>query len=390
MYRLPVPDLNCKPASAGLYIHIPFCLNKCPYCYFYSITDLSSKEKCIQALLSEMDLYEGISQSFDSIYFGGGTPSLLSPDEISQILRRVFLDFTIKTDTEITLEVNPGTIDYEKLSRYKKAGINRLNIGVQSFSEKSLKFLGRIHSAEQSRTAIETARRSGFDNVGIDLIYCLPNQRPGDWEKELEQAISYKPEHISCYTLTVEPGTPLSESMRNGLYTPLNEDLSRDMFLFTISFLKAYGYTQYEISNFFRAGGQDEPDFRSRHNRKYWDFKPYLGLGPSAHSFLKSHRFWNHSSVLHYIQALREKKFPVAAYEKIDYEKYRMETVLLGLRKKEGIHLKSYRQQFGRSLPEDKILRLQNSGCLYLYKDRCALTPEGMCVLDGICELLIG
>ncbi len=335
-----------------------------------------------------MALYKGLSESFDAIYIGGGTPSVLMPDEISRLLQKVYVYFAIKDNTEITLEVNPGTIDHEKCRGYKSAGVNRLNIGVQSFSDKNLKFLGRIHSAKQSRAAIETARKSGFNNLGIDLIYCLPGQSLDDWKKELEQAVLFKPEHISCYMLTFEPGTPLTKSMEEGLFHPPDEIISRNMFLFTIHFLETHGYFQYEISNFALVYGKNMKNFESRHNRKYWDFMSYLGLGPSAHSCLESNRFWNHSSVTRYIRDLNRGKFPVAERETINNEKRRIETVLLGLRKKEGISLKHYRQQFGQSLPAKKLLQLQHKGYLKISDDHCRLTPKGMCILDSICELL--
>jgi oxygen-independent coproporphyrinogen-3 oxidase len=346
------------------------------------------KQAFLEALFREMDLYKGLSESFNSIYIGGGTPSVLTPEEISCVLKQVYAGFVIEDNAEITMEVNPGTIDDKTCLGYKNAGVNRLNIGVQSFSDNHLKFLGRIHSAAQSRAAIETARKAGFHSLGIDLIYCLPNQSLNDWKKDLKAAVRFKPDHLSCYLLTFEPGTPLTKDMEKGIYPFPDENISRIMFLLTIRFLETQGYLQYEISNFARVGEKNPRHFESRHNRKYWNFVPYLGLGPSAHSYLKLSRFWNHASVTRYIQDLKNGKFPVAGKEMINHEQRKIETILLGLRKKEGFSLKHYRDQFGHTLPAEKLLQLQHNGYLQKSNDRCALTPKGMCILDSICELL--
>ncbi len=380
-------------APAGIYIHIPFCLKKCPYCNFYSTTDLSLKEKFINALFREIDSHHGFSLPIDTIYFGGGTPSLLSPEEIFSILSRLFKHFTIQQGIEITMEINPGTAGAKNFHGYSDAGLNRLNIGVQSFQNQNLGFLGRIHSARDACTALISARNAGFSNIGIDLIYGLSDQNLKDWENDLQKALSFHPEHLSCYLLTYERKTPFYKARKNGFILPPDENLSGNLFTFTWEFLSAHGYIPYEISNFSRTHSEIKEFYRSRHNQKYWTFAPYIGLGPSAHSYLHPVRFWNVKSVDQYIRAIQSGISPIADKETLTMEQQMIESVFLGLRTKEGIDLKRFEKKFGPvfsnifSIP---LKNLKEKGYLTLSDTFCKLTPSGMRFHDSICDLLIG
>jgi oxygen-independent coproporphyrinogen III oxidase len=385
------PNKNCSPA--GIYVHIPFCLKKCPYCNFYSTTDLSLKEKFIKALFKEIEGHQGFPLPFDTIYFGGGTPSLLSPEEIFSILNKLFKHFTIQQDTEITIEINPGTVLPKDFHGYIDAGINRLNIGVQSFQNQNLEFLGRIHSSEDACTALLSARNAGFSNIGIDLIYGLSGQSLKDWENDLQKALSFHPEHLSCYMLTYEQKTPFYKARENGLILPSDENLTGSLFSFTWNFLSAHGYNPYEISNFSRIGSEMEELYRSRHNQKYWTFAPYVGLGPSAHSYIHPMRFWNVKSVDQYIRTIQSGNSPMAGKETLTLEQQMIESVFLGLRTKEGIDLKQFEKKFGHLLSNifSKPLKyLEEKEYLVLSDTFCRLTPSGMRFHDGICDLLIG
>ena len=272
---------------AGIYIHVPFCVKKCRYCDFYSITDLSLRRDFTNALISEIKMAPDPGPA-DSLYFGGGTPSVLDTVEIERIVAAVLERFSFNPDSEITLEANPGTVDEKKLPGFKAAGINRLNLGIQSFNKEALAFLGRIHTTEESTRAVEAARAAGFDNLGLDLIYGLPGQTAKDLQRDLEKAAAFNPEHLSCYLLTYEKGTLLDKDREKGLVLPLPESRAADLFSLTRDLLDHLGYEQYEISNFARS-----ERYRSRHNRKYWTFAPYIGLGPAAHGFVNNHRYGN-------------------------------------------------------------------------------------------------
>jgi len=330
----------------GLYIHIPFCYTKCGYCDFYSVTDDSSREEFVNALCTEIRLAAGdyaFRRPVDTIYFGGGTPSLLEPAEIGKILKTVFENYTITADCEITLETNPGTVDYHKLSSFKKAGINRLSIGIQSFSDKELKFLGRIHDAKQAKETLKIAERADFNNISIDLIYALPGQSLASWKKSLKTALEFPPQHLSAYNLIFEPGTPFFKQLQHGTRQPPPEEQEIDFFNFTKDFLNEAGYDHYEISNY--AAG---PKYISRHNYKYWNHVEYRGFGPSAHSFIEKRRFSNIRSVKHYIEKIRSDANAVDFEESLSRQQIMFEHVYLHLRTQQGIHLPRFRARFHR------------------------------------------
>ncbi|MCP4688387.1 MAG: coproporphyrinogen III oxidase family protein, partial [Desulfobacterales bacterium] len=249
-------------------------------------------------LIEEMALTHGGAFRFDSLYIGGGTPTVLDPRMIDRIIDSAHHRYTILPGAEITMEANPGAVDAAGLRAYRAAGVNRINIGVQSFHEENLRFLGRIHSSGDARLAMEWAGKAGFDNLGIDLIYGLPDQTKDAWLVDLRNAVLGSPAHLSCYMLTYESGVPMDRDRRMGKFTPLAESPSAELFTTTIEFLEARGYAQYEISNFARSR-----ELRSRHNQKYWTHAPYLGFGPSAHAFIPPERRWNRAGVREYIHA---------------------------------------------------------------------------------------
>jgi oxygen-independent coproporphyrinogen III oxidase len=377
----------------GLYIHIPFCVRKCVYCDFYSISDLSLKAGFLQALGAEIASAEPGQLAFDTIYFGGGTPSILAPKDVGSILDGIASRFRLLGPVEVTLEANPGTVDLEKLKGFRAAGVTRLNLGIQSFREANLKMLDRIHSAGQAHDAVAAARRAGFEDVGLDLIYGLPGQRREDWTADLEVALANGPEHIAAYMLSVETGTPLAEAERLGRFRPAPDEDVADLFMATSEILSDRGYRHYEISNFARceAGGKNARV--SKHNSKYWAYAPYLGFGPSAHSFLPPRRFWNHRDVQRYIDDMRSGRWPLAEAETLSADQQMLEVIMLGMRASAGVDLKGFNARFGREflvLCGSAADDLATRGLLTLEKGRCAPTRQGMLYLNSVVAALTG
>jgi len=293
--------------SSGLYVHIPFCKTKCPYCDFFSIMSPGQVPAFLAALDAEARLYREQFSSFDTLYLGGGTPSLLEDPHLASLLASLRRHFNFSQDCEITLEANPDDITTGKLTLWRGLGLNRLSLGAQSFDENELRFLGRRHTAGQTTAAIGLIRAAGFTNLGLDLIYGLPGQPPAAWLNTLETALRFNPEHLSCYQLTLAAETPMGREAAQGDLVPLNEEAQREFFLLTTGFLKARGYLHYEVANFARR-----EKYICRHNRKYWTRVPYLGLGPAAHSFNGSQRWWDFSSVEQYCSSLKAGAAPVA------------------------------------------------------------------------------
>jgi oxygen-independent coproporphyrinogen-3 oxidase len=378
---------SLSPVHAGIYFHVPFCLQKCRYCDFYSITDLDEIKAYLSAVTSELTIGHIPRASVDSIYIGGGTPSLLGPKGIGHLLDRVAAVFSVTSHAEVSMEANPGTLSAEDLEGYRLAGVNRLTLGVQSFSDSGLRFLGRIHSAAEAARAITLSRVAGFDNLGIDLIYGLPDQTPGDWAADLHTALSFAPEHFSCYMLTVEPGTPLGEDVNCHRFRPLADDRIATMFRQTRHLLAAAGYRHYEISNF----ASDETTI-SRHNRKYWNGAPYIGFGPSAHSYRPPLRRWNVADVKAYIQRIGEGRSPVAGEEILSREQSIMEAVLLGLRQMDGIAIDEFDAAFDtdfRALFAPVLQSPMMQGRLTVEDNCCRLTESGMVVMDSVVGRMI-
>lgn len=384
-------------AEAGLYIHIPFCRKKCAYCDFFSVADLSLTSAVVKAIVREMELLERPAYAFDTIYLGGGTPSVLTPPQIHLLVQSAFDNFDFHDDVEITIEVNPNTADTSDFREYLTMGINRINIGVQSFSNAALRFLGRIHMADEAKSALAHARMAGFHNLGLDLIYGLPGQIPEFWRKDLEQAVGFSPEHLSCYSLTYEQGTPLEKKKAAGEVQALEEDKAAKLFKIMQDVLEQHGYEQYEIANFARiqsaAGGAvSSPSCRSRHNQKYWTAAPYVGLGPSAHSFAEPERRWNVADLSAYLSSLESDVLPVQARETLTREQRLTETLYLELRTVEGIRIPQLEKTFKLDFTGcygSVLEELEQQGLLELTPMRCSLTRRGMRFLDGIVALLI-
>ncbi len=377
--------------NAGVYIHIPFCVRKCPYCDFYSVTDLALKPMFLKALIAEMELVSAEGLCFDTLYIGGGTPSVYGYHDIGRIISAVSQNFDFQPDCEMTIEVNPGTVSLEQLNGYREAGINRINIGVQSFYQRSLDFLGRIHTANEACSAVTGAQRAGFKNIGLDLIYGLPDQSKSDWLEDLKQAIEYDPVHLSCYMLTYEKGTALHSGLKQGRVQPLAEDKVRRLFETTIDYLEDHKYFQYEISNFARIGKDKKPHI-SRHNLKYWTFAPYIGLGPSAHSFVEPQRFWNVSDVRSYIAAIESGRLTVAEKEVLTAEQQMIESIYLGLRMTAGIDLVGFKAKFRIDFIkafEEVITDLAERNFIEVKNSRCALTRRGRVYLDSITSMFV-
>lgn len=381
-----MPQAPTEPG--GIYLHIPFCVRKCAYCDFYSCTRLDLIPEFVDAVHREMHLTaQDMPGPFDSVYFGGGTPSTLGPQRIQSLLDRVESIYPVSPNAEITLEANPGTVKPEDFSAYRRAGVNRLNIGVQSFRNENLRFLGRIHTAEEAIATVEAARRAGFDNLGMDLMYGLPGQSPEAWRFDLKTAVSLNPEHLSCYMLSYEPGTPMERLRQGGHIRPMSDQQVGVLYDFTIEGLADHGYGQYEISNFARS-----PGLQSRHNRKYWQNVPYLGLGPSAHSYLPPRRYWNVKGIQAYIQALTSGRTPVDSREHLTPAQQMMEALYLGLRQTAGISMAEFDARFGGDFQTrfaPLLTELSENGWLYAENRRCALTPKGMLLLDALVSRFI-
>jgi oxygen-independent coproporphyrinogen-3 oxidase len=376
--------------TAALYIHIPFCEKRCIYCDFYTVAGVASRiPDYVAALKKEIVLRAADSfwqrQRFATIFFGGGTPSLLSPQQIAEILDTAFGSFQFEPHPEITLEANPGTITSEQLARYRFAGLNRLSLGVQSLHADELEQLDRIHSPQQALDAVMMARHAGFDNINMDFIFALPQQTIPRWKENLERAIELQPTHISAYNLTIEHGTPLDIKIRKGEMQPLSEEEERAFYQFTMDFLECHGYRQYEISNFAR------PNFEARHNIKYWDGSVYLGFGASAHSYDGKRRFWNVANLRKYLEVLAAARLPEDHTEQLTKSQRMFETAFLGLRQRRGVDLAAFAKKFRCSFDEtfNGVARNMEKGGLLIRQDNyLQLTREGLFLCDEICAKL--
>jgi oxygen-independent coproporphyrinogen-3 oxidase len=387
---------------AGLYIHIPFCEHKCIYCDFYSIAPgeaLVRSElpttRFLEALKKEIELRSEAGNSgisYETVFFGGGTPSMLSSRELGAILDQLAGHFSIEQNAEITVETNPGTVNRQKLLEFRSLGINRLSIGVQSFHADDLQFLTRIHSSQEAKRCVRDAYASGFENVSIDLIFSLPSQTRDRWLSNLDQAMELNPTHISCYSLIVEANTPLFRMVENKQVSLLNPETDAELYELTISYLTGRGYEQYEVSNFAKPG------FRSRHNKSYWEHTDYLGFGPSAHSFtsLGRHadgpeRSWNIANLSVYCSKLEIGQLPVTGMEHLTVHQLLQEEIFLGLRS-EGIDLGRFRTRFGKDLITEYELQVRDllKGSLAVVEDgKLRLTAKGYPLCDEICTSLL-
>jgi oxygen-independent coproporphyrinogen III oxidase len=376
-----------SPPAVGIYVHIPFCQSKCPYCDFYSVTQVELIPDYLDALKKEMNLVKTTGIRADTLYIGGGTPSLLSSKQMGSIVDWAAACFNLDPEAEMTLEVNPATATTRDLQDYAAFGFNRLNIGVQSFNDQNLVLLGRRHSSSQALAAVKAGMDAGFTNIGLDLIFGLPEQTPNLWKKDLLQAIRLAPKHLSCYMLTYEPHTPLHNDLQNGRIVPLSELRTADLFRMTHDFLGAAGYEHYEISNYSQS-----PRWRSRHNQKYWNFEPYLGLGPASHGCLLPVRWWNHRSLKEYLDDIAKGKLPRADHEHLTEEQQMIEALYLGLRQSDGIDYKRFQDRFHIDFKlyyHTALDRFSAEGWLESDSRYCHLTVEGMLFLDRIVDELV-
>jgi oxygen-independent coproporphyrinogen-3 oxidase len=377
----------------SLYLHIPFCEHKCIYCDFYSIENMDSKERFLRSLEIEIQMRAerfDHTQTIETIFFGGGTPSLLTKQQFDRIFSLLHKYFRIESDAEITCESNPGTVELNKLTDFRSVGFNRISFGIQSFHDDDLKFLTRIHSADEAERAVESAYRAGFTNVSCDLIFALPHQTPERWRENLRRAIALAPKHISAYALIVEDQTPLATMVKNKLVAPLPDEEDAELYEITIDTLTSHGYQQYEVSNFA------QPGYLSRHNYNYWNHADYIGFGPSAHSFMKDsstggRRWWNVRSIQSYCDALERNEFPESGNEMIDRKKFFTEEIFLGLRST-GIDLKKLYPLYGEdvfSVRQAEIAEMEREGLLIRSQNIISLTSKGYAVCDEIAAKLI-
>ena len=364
--------------SAGIYIHIPFCRTRCSYCDFATgIYDSPLAERYVEAVIAEIEsAQDGTSWlAFDTIYFGGGTPSMLSPDQVERILTAVRHRFPIDGSTEVTMEMNPGTVSIETLKAFRKLGINRASFGAQSFDDHELARLGRSHSVADTLKTFSDLRTAGFENVSFDLIAGLPGQTLSRWRQNVAQALSLAPEHLSFYLLEVHEGTPLAEHIRKGIQPVPDDDLAGVMYEDMLTQALDHGYEHYEISNLALPG------FRSRHNTKYWTAAPYVGFGCSAHSFDGKNRRWsNERDVRRYVELIDKRASPVIDDQVMSDSAVRSEAVFLGLRVMSGINLKDYRELFGIDLAEqydEDLTRFTEAGLVQLDGETLRLTRAG-------------
>ncbi len=376
----------------GIYVHVPFCGRKCPYCDFYSTRNFSLLDLFREALALEIERRAAPGRPVETLYFGGGTPSAVPASLIADALTAIRGAFAVAPRAEITLEVNPESTHPEKLAAWREAGFNRISIGVQSFSDDNLRLLGRRHSAVDALRACENARAAGFDNLSLDLIYGLPGQDEAGWRSDLLAAVDFGPRHLSCYTLTFEPRTVFAQRAVKGKLKPLPEDRVGDLFLMTGDFLAAHGYLRYEVSNFARRDPTDGRPWVSRHNTRYWTFAPYLGFGPSAHSLLGNTRSWNVSSVRRYHEAMNTRGTAVAGSEELTAGQQMTEALYLGLRTSAGIDIGAFNRRFATeftTLFRESIDRFEKEGLMEVNSGFCRLTARGLLVLDAVAGELV-
>jgi oxygen-independent coproporphyrinogen-3 oxidase len=373
--------------ETAVYIHIPFCEHKCIYCDFYSIITKDNIASFLQALKKEINHYADLHTSeriVSSIFFGGGTPSLMSPAYIYEIIELVKKRFKVSADVEITLETNPGTVEQTKLNEFSVNGINRLSIGIQSFDDNELKFLTRIHDKQTTIDTVLKAKESGFENISVDLIFNLPGQTKESWSRNLEAAVSLPITHISTYSLILERGTILNKMVLDGKVKIQGDDYDADLYEMTIDFLTEKDFYQYEVSNFAKAG------YECRHNNSYWHYNDYFGFGSSAHSFIDGKRYWNFSSLKKYIAEIEKNESAIAGSELLDNRQQLGEYIMLALRSS-GIKTEHLTDKFGTKwLVDNKnyLAKLETENYLTLQDGLIKLTKSGYAVCDEIIKNL--
>ncbi|MGQ9488683.1 MAG: radical SAM family heme chaperone HemW [Armatimonadota bacterium] len=377
-----------SPERVSIYVHIPFCAKRCAYCDFNTYAWRGAIVRdTLEAIRLSIESTEEPNIVVPTIFFGGGTPSFPDPELVVRILDAVRARFRVLPDAEISIEVNPGTVDRARYSLLKQAGFNRLSMGVQAFDDGLLKALGRIHTAAEALRSYETARQAGFENINIDLMFALPNQTLRQWQKTLRVAISLQPEHISCYALTVEPGTLFFKMYQQGKLNLPDEETDLRMYQYTIRALTRAGYEHYEISNFAKLG------YRCRHNMVYWRNEEYLGFGPGAVSYRRGMRWRTISNPRRYVQAVRSSASLVEEEERLDADASLGETLMLMLRLRNGVDVRMVEERYGVNLIQryarqvDKLRRLR---LLEVTPDYWRITAKGLPVTNSICaEFLV-
>ena len=366
---------------SGIYIHIPFCKQACHYCDFHFSTSLKKKDDLLNALVKELELRkdEFKNQTVETIYFGGGTPSLLTKDEIELIINSVYKNYKVIENPEITLEANPDDLSKEQINSLASTEINRLSIGIQSFFEDDLKLMNRAHNAKEAKQCLDEATKH-FQNISVDLIYGIPGLSNERWIENIETVLSYNIPHISSYALTVEPKTALETFIKKGVIKNVDDDLAQEQFHILIEKLEAAGFVHYELSNF------GKPEYFSKNNSAYWLGKPYLGIGPSAHSFNGNERGWNVRNNSKYIKSLEQNIVPIETETLSITDKYN-EYVMTGLRTVWGVSLEKVEQDFGQQYKNYLLEHSQkhiNEHLLYLDNNKLLVTKKGKFLSDGI------
>lgn len=366
----------------GLYIHIPFCKQKCAYCDFYSLSGNEGRmEDYTDALCAHLAEISAFATGYgvDTVYFGGGTPSYLGEKRLSRILKTVLKKYHVAKGAEITLEANPDSAgDWKALKALRKVGFNRISLGMQSACDEELAEIGRVHTLEQVKVAVDAARKAKFDNLSLDLIYGLPHQTPERWAENLATAVDLAPEHLSCYGLKVEEGTPLF-AHRESAALP-DDEAQADMYLYTVDYLRRFGYFQYEISNFARSGRE------SRHNLKYWTLGEYAGFGPGAHSDFGGVRYAYEKDLGRYIQSVQEHASVLSESEQIPPLERDTEWIMLGLRTIYGLDPKEFERRFRRrfSCFIPFLTQCEQAGYAVCEDGRWHLTPQGFLLSNQI------
>jgi oxygen-independent coproporphyrinogen-3 oxidase len=374
--------------TAGIYLHIPFCKSRCSYCDF--ATDVyknnDSVDRYVAALCREIAAFDRADSVVDTIYFGGGTPSLLKPGQLEKILTVIRDRFAIDTAVEVTMEMNPATVTAETLDAFRLLGVNRASFGVQTFDDQSLKLLARGHDANDARQTFKLLRGAGFDNISFDLIAGLPGQTLNGWEKNLDEAIKLAPEHLSLYLLEIHEGTPLAVQVKSGRQPKPDEELAAAMYEMMIDKLLVAGYQQYEISNFSR------PAYESRHNSKYWTLDPVYGFGVSAHSFDGQQRYANERDTATYVELVESGDRAVVEVTLLDEKQLSGEFAFLSLRLSEGIDLRSFSLRFGFELEaefSDELARVADAGLISLDDKYLKLTRKGMLYSNEVFSIFV-
>jgi len=366
--------------SQGLYFHIPFCKSRCTYCDFYSTTQLPLRQRYAEALAVEIS-QRANGLPVRTIYFGGGTPSQLTFSQLQTIFSAIFQHFSVENDAEITLEANPDDVTPDFLSQLRQLPVNRLSMGVQTFNDQQLALLRRRHTAQQAVDAVKRAQQAGFSNISIDLIYGFPEQTLADWQHNVSQAVALGVQHISAYALMYEDGTPLTQQLRDGQISEIDDERSWEMFCTLCETLERAGFEHYEISNFCLPGRA------SRHNSSYWDGTPYLGFGAAAHSFDGRCRSWNVADLQRYIAAMEQGRGATEATETLSPDQRYNEFVMTRLRTRNGLDLNALRREFG----EEKLRYCQRAAQAHLARgllqqsgETLVLTRQGIFVSNDI------